>query len=120
MHIRIHGQNRSIDIVNAYQHVHAQDRLEDRTTFWTTLQTTLHQIPKRNNLIMLGDWNASLTRSTTATGLPTYVQDERRCQGPQHSDSHIFHNILLQHDLIAVNTWQHDLGPTFQTVHPKG
>ena len=121
MHIRIHGQNRSIDIVNAYQHVHAQDRLEDRTTFWTTLQTTLHQIPKRNNLIMLGDWNTSLTRSTTAIGLPTYVQDDRRCQGPQHSDSHVFHNILLQHDLIAVNTWQHGLGPTyrFQNKHSR-
>ena len=114
MHIRIHGQNRSIDIVNAYQHVHAQDRLEDRTTFWTTLQTTLHHIPKRNNLIMLGDWNTSLTRSTTAIGTTTYVHDDQRCQGPQHSDSHIFHNILLQHDLIAVNTWKHDLGPTFQ------
>ena len=114
MHIRIHGQNRSIDILNAYQHVHAQDRLEDRTTFWTTLQTTLHHIPKRNNLIMMGDWNTSLTRSTTATGLPTYMHDDRRCLGPQHNDSHIFHNILLQHDLIAVNTWQHDLGPTFR------
>ena len=114
MHIRIHGQNRSIDILNAYQHVHAPDRQEDRTTFWTTLHTTLHHIPKRNNLIMMGDWNTSLTRSTTATGLPTYKSDEHRCLGPQHHDSHIFHNILLQHDLIAVNTWKHDLGPTFQ------
>ena len=49
------------------------------------------------------------------------MQDDRRCQGPQHSDSHVFHNILLQHDLIAVNTWQHGLGPTyrFQNKHSR-
>ena len=25
-----------------------------------------------------------------------------------------FHNLLQQHDLVALNTWQHDLGPTFR------
>ena len=114
MHIRIHGQNRSIDILNAYQHVHAHDRMEDRMTFWTTLQTTMTHLPKRNNLIMMGDWNTSLTRSTTTTGLPTYAEDTKRCQGPQSTDGHLFHNLLQQHDLVALNTWQHDLGPTFR------
>ena len=114
MHIRIHGHTRSIDILNAYQHVHAPARMEDRTTFWTTLQTTLTHLPKRNNLIMMGDWNTSLTRSTTTTGLPTYAEDTKRCQGPQSIDGHLFHNLLQQHDLVALNTWQHDLGPTFR------
>ena len=114
LHVRIHGKTRGIDVINGYQHVHAHNRMEDRACFWDSLQTTLSQIPSRNNLIALGGWNTSLTKCSTSTGLATYAGDTGRSTGPIHTDAHLFHNILQQHDMTSVNTWQHHLGPTFK------
>ena len=89
LHVRIHGTSRGIDIINGYQHVHAHDRMDDRTIFWDSLQTTMTAIPSRNNMILLGDWNTSLTARTTVTGLETYAMDTGRATGPHHDDSFI-------------------------------
>ncbi|CAL1169052.1 unnamed protein product [Cladocopium goreaui] len=45
------------------------------TTACTVVAVHVGQIPSRNNLIALGDWNTSLTKCSTSTGLATYAGD---------------------------------------------
>ena len=113
MHFRIHGRTRDLDFINIYQHIHAKDRMEDRHSLWHALQSLLTSFPQRNHLTILGDWNTSLQHTSTAVGLGTYRWQQDRCGGPKHSDANLLHNILQQFDLIATNTWDHSLGPTY-------
>ena len=113
LHFRIHGRDRDLDFINIYQHIHARDRMDDRHHLWMALQTLLTRFPKRNHLTILGDWNTSLRKTSAAVGLDTFLWHENRCGGPNHTDSNILHNILQQFDLIAVNTWNSGLGPTY-------
>ena len=117
MHVRVHGRDRDLDFVNVYQHVHARDRMDARLQFWTDLQTLLSTFPQRNPLTILGDWNTTLRRTSTAVGLDTYMWRQTRCGGPKHADSHIFQNILQQFDLVSVNTWHAQSWPN---IHFRG
>ena len=113
MHFRIHGNDRDLDFVNIYQHIHAHERIEDRAHIWNALQTVITSCSKRNHLTLLGDWNTSLRRQSTAVGLDTYQLHDERSAGPKHSDEHILHNILTHFDLAVLNTWDATLGPTY-------
>ena len=113
MHIRIHGRDKDLDFINIYQHIHARDRMEDRNLIWTELQTLLTNIPKRNHLTLMGDWNTTLGHTSTAVGMENYLWKSERCGGPKHTDAYVFHNILQQFDLTAVNSWDALLGPTY-------
>ena len=62
----------------------------------------------------MGDLNTSLQKCGPSTGLPDYAIDGRRSQGPIYRDSAQLHNLIRIYDMIALNTWKHDLGPTFQ------
>ena len=117
MHFRIHGTDRELDFVNIYQHIHAYDRIEDRAHIWNALQTVITSCSKRNHLTLLGDWNTSLRRQSTAVGLDTYHLNGDRCAGPKHTDEHILHNILNHFDLVVLNTWDATLGPTYLFGH---
>ena len=121
LHTRIHGQNRHIDIVNVYQHVHHPRRMEDRLQIWDALHGLISTLSKRNTWIMAGDFNTSLPTSNTAVGLPTYLVDAQKLRGPAHSDSNHLLNLLQIHHLAAINTWKHQLGPTyrFQNQHSR-
>ena len=113
MHFRIHGRDRDLDFINIYQHIHVRDRMDDRQTLWTELQTLLTKLPKRNHLTIMGDWNTSLGTSSTAVGVETYRWQMSRSRGPKHTDAHVFQHILTQFDLFAINTWDSTLGPTY-------
>ena len=113
MHLRIHGRDRDLDFINIYQHIHVRDRMDDRQTLWTELQTLLTKLPKRNHLTIMGDWNTSLGTSSTAVGVETYRWQMSRSRGPKHTDAHVFQHILTQFDLFAINTWDSTLGPTY-------
>ena len=113
MHFRINGRDRDLDFINIYQHIHVRDRMEDRCNLWTELQTLLTKLPKRNHLTLMGDWNTSPGTSSTAVGVETFQWKTSRCGGPKHTDAQVFHNILKQFDLVAINTWDSTLGPTY-------
>ena len=114
VHIRLHGSDKSIDIIHVYQHVHSSDRMDDRLTIWTQLNDLLTTLPKRYYLIMMGDFNTTLPHRSSVVGVGTFLRDRRRITGTMHSDSDIFHQLLRQHSLQALNTWSHSLGPTYR------
>eukprot|EP00435_Cladocopium_sp_Y103_P018388 s1539_g4.t1 len=114
LHLRLHGVHRHIDIVNLYQHVHAPQRMDDRAEVWHQLSLLLAQLPKRNTLVLLGDTNTSLRTCADVVGIDTYAMKNKRCRGPEHSDTHQLQTILKTFSLTALNTWTHDLGPTYQ------
>eukprot|EP00435_Cladocopium_sp_Y103_P069123 s396_g32.t1 len=114
LHLRLHGVHRHIDIVNLYQHVHAPQRMDDRAEVWHQLSLLLAQLPKRNTLVLLGDANTSLRTCADVVGIDTYAMMNKRCRGPDHSDTHQLQTILKTFSLTALNTWTHDLGPTYQ------
>ena len=114
VHLRLHGKYRDLDILHCYQHVHSSDRLEVRQRFWDSLNDQLTSLPKRNLLYLTGDFNTSLAHRSGAVGLGTFLHQGARCSGTVHTDSEIFHQLLRQHGLQALNTWSSHLGPTFQ------
>ena len=114
LHVRIHGQQRAIDVLNVYQHVHNHHTMTDRQTLWTRLHEYLSTLPKRNGLLMMGDFNTSLQKRGPTIGLPTYQWQHTRATGPKHSDAAELYNLTQIYDLVALNTWANHLGPTFQ------
>ena len=117
VHMRIHGSSRHIDLISVYQHIFHSSRLDQRQEIWTKLSELLGQLSQRHNLIMLGDFNTSLTRQSDAVGVPTYLHHGERCRGTLHGDQHLFHNLLTVHALTTLNTWNFGLGPTYQFGH---
>ena len=117
MHARIHGQRRSIDIINIYQHVHHTTRLDERLDIWDSLHGLFSTLPKRNTWYLAGDFNTSLTTKSAAVGLPAYLVEQTRRLGPIHSDAHQFQNLLKINHMTALNTWSHHLGPTYKFLH---
>ena len=115
VHLRLNCNPRPIDILACYQHTFNRTTtcLKARDTWWTLLNNVLHSLPHRHNLIMLGDFNCSLSEQTNAVGSPTFVWRQRRIFGTYHSDHSRFLQILRQHDLIALNAGSAALGPTF-------
>ena len=117
VHVRIHGKLRHIDLINVYQHVHVSNRMEQRSDLWHHLNSLLTSLNKKNTLIMMGDFNTSLTRNCSAVGTSTYVHNAAHSTGPKHSDSHLFLNLLTTYDLYATNTWSSNLGPSYVFEH---
>ena len=76
-----------LHFLNLYQHVHNGKNAEVRQQFWEELDHTLHKISSRHHLTLLGDFNTSLLRRTTAVGLSSFRTDDGRTEGPKHPDS---------------------------------
>eukprot|EP00435_Cladocopium_sp_Y103_P006280 s4171_g2.t1 len=113
VHIQLTGKHRNIDVLHLYQHVHTSDRLEQRQHLWDLLNTTLTSFSSRNQLLLLGDFNTSLPNRSLAVGAGTYLHQGRRHAGTVHSDSDTLHQILRQHSIEVLNTWNQQAGPTF-------
>ena len=114
LHVRIHGHSNSIDILNVYQYVGVSANEEKRQLIWDALQTTIHKFPKRNILILGGDFNSSLQHRSRSVGSGTFANEDKRTKGSTHSDDEVFHNLLKSLDLIALNTWNLDLSATYE------
>ena len=112
---RLHFTNRSLDLFNCYQFVNEYNRLPDRADFWQHLQTAISTIPNRNLLLVAGDFNTSLTCTSTAVGLSTYLYGDKRQRGSKARDEDRFRLLLAQFDLVALNTWNQALGPTYSS-----
>ena len=121
LHVRIHGRQRAIDVLNVYQHVHAAHTMTERHQLWLQLHECLSSLPKRNGLLMMGDFNTSLQKHGPHLGLSTYQWQHERVSGPKHHDADELQQLTQIYDLIALNTWSNHLGPTFQfgTQHSR-
>ena len=120
VHCRLHLQPRSFDIIGVYQHPWgtsvAQKSL--RKQIWTSLGKILKDIPNRNSLCILGDFNCSLLSIPRLVGQDHFVTSTGKKLGPQHGDSSILSQLLNDFQLVALNTWTSNLGATSYT--PSG
>ena len=61
LHVKCEGQHVTLDVVGIYQWVKRDDQKTineaRRSSFWTQLGRLLSKLPKRNLLVLLGDWN---------------------------------------------------------------
>ena len=100
MHLRAHGRV-PLDLVACYQHVFDSSRsqvcLDRRVQFWNKLHRLLDGCPKRHSLIILGDFNTSLT------GAPRHLCGPCTLGTPP-PDAEDFHTIMETHGLCALNT----------------
>ena len=117
LHVRIHHEKRSVDVVNLYQHVYKPGNLDLRSEIWSKLSYLLSTFSKKHALILAGDANCSTDQRCTAIGLPSYERHGERHRGTSHSDSHLWIQLLKQHNLIALNTWSPNNTATYEFNH---
>ena len=97
------------DILNLYQHALSQHNDEQRQQImrrrqvvWTKLDSTLRALPFRSNVVVLGDFNATLQSFPRVAGMGIHT-------GGQHLDLKQERNELMsmldRHRLAALNTW---------------
>ena len=113
LHVRISSGTRATDVLGLYQYVHRDDNRVLRRQLLTQLQDYLGHLPKRNTLILAGDFNTSLTTMPGYVASATFQWKGGRTQGAQHSDTSDLMQVLQQHGLVALNTWNGTHGPTF-------
>ena len=113
LHVRISTGSRATDVLGFYQYVHRDDNRVLRQQLLTQLKDYLVHLPKRNTLILAGDFNTSMTTLPGFAASSTFQWKGGRTQGAQHSDTSDLMQVLQQHGLVALNTWNGTHGPTF-------
>jgi len=117
LHVRIHGMNRCVDVVNLYQHVYNTGNLDKRSALWSQLSHLISTFSKKNALVLAGDANCSTDQRCSAVGFPTFVRHGERSYGSLHPDSYLWTQLLKNHDLIALNTWSPHSEATYEFNH---
>lgn len=74
------------------------------------LDRLLHNLPKRNTVVLAGDWNGSLGRIPPHTGSSTFLHQGRTVTGPQRYDQAVFEALLRTHSLVALNSFDMRVG----------
>ena len=115
IHVQLRFSTRCMDILACYQYTAQRDtqRHRERSQWWDQLDHTLHHLPKRNVLVLAGDFNCSLPQSPGHTGPDTFRWGAQQIRGAVHPDQGQFMAILRAHNLNALNTWHTNLGPTY-------
>ena len=120
VHCRLHLHPRSFDIIGVYQHTWntAVVQKARRKQIWSSMVKLLQEIPQRNSLCILGDFNCSLPMIPRLVGQAHYVTPTGKKLGPQHGDSSTVSQLMNDFQLVALNTWTPTLGATSFT--PSG
>ena len=85
-----------------------------RKQLWDLTYTTIAALAKRNTLCLLGDFNCSLDVIPRLVGTNHYTDLAGvRMQAPQHGDKLQFKKLVQDLNLIGLNTWNSNQGPTF-------
>ena len=105
--------DRSLDLIGIYQYPWdarkpRQQLLEAREGVWKKLDNVLRRLPQRNLLFVCGDCNVQLPSQDKHVGTGIML---RASSTQQATDSSSLLNVLIAHDLCAVNTWR---GPAKQ------
>ena len=112
MHIRIET-NPAVDLLGAYQHAwnlqsnphnlsleqRTQDLLRHRAGIRDVIGSWTRSIPKRNSLMILGDFNAALAEHKPNIGPGTQPHAQ------PHPDQADFQSLIVSAGLNALNTW---------------
>lgn len=118
-HVRILFQHRHLDVLAGYQATdqRTQASQASKQRFWNRLDELLTKFPKRNHLIVAGDWNCSLPAIPGQIGTNQFQWQGRQHSGYQHQDMGQFSQIIKQSGLIALNSWDSSLGPTYRRTN---
>ena len=107
LHVRVHGDSRSFDILAVYQYVNYRTPIsnQNREHFWTLLEDCLRRLPRRNNLLCVGDFNCDLQQQLPWVGSSTFCWRGKHLAGSQHHDHQRFQDLLRVHGLTSLNSW---------------
>ena len=97
LHVRISTGSRATDVLGFYQYVHRDDNRVLRQQLLKQLKDYLVHLPKRNTLILAGDFNTSMTTLPGFVASSTFQWKGGRAQGAQHSDASDLMQVLQQH-----------------------
>jgi exonuclease III len=116
LHVRVHGHNRSTDVIALYQFEDQRTKqtTDNRHRYWNHLQSCLERMPNRNQLICNGDFNCALPRKVPWCGSSGFRWKGQRHFGFQHRDAEMLQKLMADHALVALNTWNESAGPTYQ------
>ena len=102
LHVRVGQEHHSLDILGIYQHaLHLEagnNNLPQRLKVWEKLGALLHNLSRRNMLILLGDYNCTPEYVTGAMG---HSYDK----AGNYPDANEFAALLESHNLILLNGW---------------
>ncbi|CAE7668683.1 unnamed protein product [Symbiodinium sp. CCMP2592] len=124
LHVRIDLGDRTVDAINTYQKVYhsgstriekgqTQIAADQRRDVWTSLRGLLKEIPIRHHLILSGDFNSP------APLIPELVGRKARAfRTPMVPDLAALEALLVDFQLLHLNSWTRRAGPTF--ISPQG
>ena len=113
LHVRLHGRVRHYDLLNVYQYTSGKAHLDKRKWILAEVMRLIENLPRRNQFFMGGDFNCHLPKIPDLVGTESYVWEQERVRGTQHDDSKSLQNLVIRLRLVALNTWNPKLGPTF-------
>ena len=108
-----------IDVFGLYQHVHRTHLSEAknrqlRGQVWHRLQTTLNALPARHQLLIAGDMNSTVRPMHPQVGSAVPHQTMQH-----HDQDGGLQDLLVEHDLCALNTFHAKPGHTFVSTTSK-
>ena len=129
LHLRIESSP-PMDFMGVYQHSwnphhkelqgtsdeKLEQLLRQRACVWDRLRSWTASIPARNKLVIVGDFNCTLTPSPPNVGPGTAGHRKT-----VHKDAHVFQNLVTSQGLVATNTWgtRERAGTFLQPTHPS-
>ena len=115
LHVRLELEMRNVDVIGCYQHTwnRQTDVQSKRDKWWSQLDDLLSKLPRRNQLMILGDFNCSMQADTIHCGTTQYRWEGKLTTGTRHPDQHRFHHLIRTHHLTILNSWDASRGPTF-------
>ena len=116
--IRLHFQQRCLDLIHGYQHTWRKDSTSAREAFLDALNETVGRIPRRHVLYLAGDFNTAMPHCSEVVGVGTFTNEGKQCTGFVHPDWRKLHDLFQLHGLVALNTYDPHLGGTFH--YPEG
>ena len=119
LQLRIHSTHRCVDILNVYQYTCITSHMDLRLQIWHQLFSILSKFSHRNILLMAGDFNCSADHRSDAIGYPMFQTDSGPSLGPRHADAQHLKQLLLQFDLVALNTWDIGNRATYEFCQQK-
>ena len=108
LHVRAGALDDAVDFLCVYQHpwnvrVPKQELQKRRDDLWKQLDRATSALPKRNLLVIGGDFNVQLAPHGRVVGAAV---QHRHAHDQVAEDSDKLLDILTMHDLCAVNTWR--------------
>ena len=116
LHVRLHSLQRPIDLVAVYQFMNdcSKSRLQQRQSVWSALDRLLYALPKRNTLLLTGDFNCNVQSFEPNVGWGSFYWQGTLHHSNRHSDVGSLMNLLREHGLVVLNSWNPKLGPTYK------